>query len=160
MEILERLFKKHKDWNDVVKSFGVNEDTAEDIVMEMYLRIDKYVKKGVDIMYDEDEVNYYYIYRTLKNLHYDLHKKESKIITVDVIDYYNYLDSADAFDYDNLYDRFYKELNKLHWYDRRVFDIVEQGQSCKELSRLTNISYASIYNTYAKVKKHLKKTLE
>ena len=59
MEVLELLYKKHRDWCDIVESFGVNPDTAEDLVMEMYLRIAKYVKKGNDIMYDETEVNYF-----------------------------------------------------------------------------------------------------
>ena len=44
MEVLELLYKKHRDWRDIVESFGVNPDTAEDLVMEMYIRIAKYVK--------------------------------------------------------------------------------------------------------------------
>ena len=63
MEVLELLFKKHRDWCDIVESFGVNSDTAEDLVQEMYIRISKYVKKGNDIMYDDTEINYYYIFR-------------------------------------------------------------------------------------------------
>ena len=79
MEVLEIIFKKHQDWCDIVESFGVNPDTSEDIVMEMYIKIDRLVKSGTDIMYNEQEVNYYYVYRTLQTLFLDLKRKEKKV---------------------------------------------------------------------------------
>ena len=155
MEVLELLYKKHRDWCDIVESFGVNPDTAEDLVMEMYLRIDKYVKKGNDIMYDDTEVNYYYIFRTLKHLHYDLYKKETKIQTIDITEMINHPKADEAMNYDDLYDRYNEELDKLYFYHRKVFEIVEGGLDCSKLSRMTNTSYHRIYHTYRKVKKHL-----
>jgi len=156
MEVLELLYKKHRDWCDIVESFGVNPDTAEDIVMEMYLRIAKYVKKGNDIMYDENEVNYYYIFRTLKHLHYDLFTKESKIKTIDISEMINHPKSDEYIDFNALYDKYNEEVNKLYFYDRKVFEIVEGGLDCMKLSRQTNTSYHRIYHTYRKIKKHLK----
>ena len=50
-----------------------------------------------------------------------------------------------------------EKLEKMHWYDKRVFDIVcIQGISMLQLSELTGISYYSIKRTIKKVKKHLK----
>ena len=37
--LLEIAFDKHKDWIYIVKSFGCNPGTAEDIVQEMYIQI-------------------------------------------------------------------------------------------------------------------------
>lgn len=155
MEVLELLYKKHRDWRDIVESFGVNPDTAEDLVMEMYIRIAKYVKSGNDIMYDKDEVNYYYIFRTLKHLHYDLHKKESKIIKIDIEDISYDLKADEYMDYDHLYNRFNEELDNLYFYDRRVFDIIEGGVNCTKLSNETNIPYHRITHTYKKAKRQL-----
>ena len=51
------------------------------------------------------------------------------------------------------------ELKKLYWYDRKIFEIINGGESIAELSRKTNIPYYSLYNTYKKVKTRLKSLL-
>ena len=43
--ILELAYKKHNDWNNIVKSFGCNPSMSEDVVMEMYIQLDADVKK-------------------------------------------------------------------------------------------------------------------
>jgi hypothetical protein len=35
---LSDIFKKHQIWIDIVCTFGCNKETAEDIVMEMYIK--------------------------------------------------------------------------------------------------------------------------
>ena len=67
MEILKKLFERHKDWCDIVESFGCNPQTAEDIVQEMYLKIGKLVAQGNDITFGND-VNHFYIFRTLTTI--------------------------------------------------------------------------------------------
>jgi len=59
MSILELAFKRHKNWIDIVVSFGCNRDTAEDLVMEMYIKIDRLASSGTDLMY-KDDINYFY----------------------------------------------------------------------------------------------------
>ena len=76
---LEKIAEKHEDWHRNVLSFGCKESVAEDIVQEMYLMMHKYIEKGIDISYN-DEINYYYIYKQLRGLFIDLHRKEKKII--------------------------------------------------------------------------------
>ena len=60
--------EQHKTWIEIVTSFGCPAETSEDIVQEMYIKIHKKLNKGLDIMY-KDEVNYYYIFKTLKTLY-------------------------------------------------------------------------------------------
>jgi len=43
----------------------------------------------------------------------------------------------------------------MHWYDKKIYDYIQEGESIKSLSDKTNISYYSIYNTYNKVKQFL-----
>ena len=42
-----------------MKSFGCNDAIAEDLVQEMYIKIIIKVKKGLDIRYNEKEINYF-----------------------------------------------------------------------------------------------------
>ena len=160
MEILKLLYFKHKDWCDVVESFGVNKDTAEDIVQEMYIKVHKLVVNGTNIMYNDNEVNYYYIYRTLYTLFLDLKRKESKVDILGLDDITKDLTQDEFVDYDNLFDKLTNELETLYWYDRKVFELIDSGESFQDLSEKTKISYYSLYNTYRKVKRHLKDIIE
>lgn len=158
MEILKKLFEKHKTWCEIVESFGCNPETAEDIVQEMYLKIGKLVEKGTDISYG-DGVNYFYVFRTLTSIFLDYKRKESKtgLIGLDEIDM-QFQDEEEV-PFQKQYDKILEGLAELYWYDRKVFEIIENGESISELSRKTNISYYSLYNTYKKVKKYLKDKL-
>ena len=60
MDGLKLAFKKHTDWLDIVKSFGCNQWTAEDIVGEMYIKLDRVIKQGKDITRD-GEINHFYV---------------------------------------------------------------------------------------------------
>ena len=76
---IENLYKKHKIWIKIVKSFGCNNAIAEDLVQEMYIKIILKIKDGLDIKYNKDEINYYYIFRTLNSLYIDLKRKKKNI---------------------------------------------------------------------------------
>jgi DNA-directed RNA polymerase specialized sigma24 family protein len=92
---LEKIAEKHDDWHRIVLSFGCKESIAEDIVQEMYIRIHTYITKGVDISY-EDDINHMYIYRTLRALFIDLHRKEKKIIKTNIDNLIDYLNVEDV----------------------------------------------------------------
>jgi len=153
---IELLYKKHKTWIKIVKSFGCNNAIAEDIVQEMYVKIIIKVKDGLDIMYNDNEINYYYIFRTLNSLHIDLQRKK-KNIYIEGLE--NILNKEDAPNYEAVYDEIQKELDKMYWYDKRIFELINSGESIASLSRKTHIAYYSLYNTYTKVKTRLKKLL-
>lgn len=151
------LANKHKTWIEIVQSFGCQKETSEDIVQEMYIKIHIKLQKGLDIMYN-DEINYYYIFKTLRSLFFDL-KRKGKNITVVNIDNVN-IDMSDMdVNYDKAYDKIKKELSQMFWYDRKVFEIINAGESIAEFSRKSFIQYYSLYNTYNKVKNKLKKSL-
>jgi DNA-directed RNA polymerase specialized sigma24 family protein len=155
---LEKLYEKHRAWCEIVESFGCNPETAEDIVQEMYIKIARLLDKGTDISYGND-LNYFYIFRTLTSLFIDLKRKESKTLFINIDDMQNDLEGDGNIDYDSQYDKIKDALNELHWYNKKVYELVESGKSIAELSRDTNISYYSLYNTYKIVKQHLKDKL-
>jgi Glu-tRNA(Gln) amidotransferase subunit E-like FAD-binding protein len=153
---MQLLFNKHQDWVNIVKSFGVEEDVCEDIVQEMYYKIQIKLEKGLDIMYNETEINYYYIFKTLRSLFLDLKRKSKNIQKVQLE---QIKDLQSDIIYDNTYEKVEKELNRLYWYDRKVFEIITSGESIASLSRKTTIQYYSLYNTFKKVKEKIKKIL-
>ena len=156
MEVLKKLFERHKDWCDIVESFGCNPQTAEDIVQEMYLKIGKLVAQGKDITFGND-VNHFYIFRTLTTIFLDYKRRERKEGDFD-FDNYDIEDEQEV-EYKKKYEIILEELDNMYWYDKKVYEIIESGESISELSRKTNISYYSLYNTYKKVKKYLKDKL-
>jgi DNA-directed RNA polymerase specialized sigma24 family protein len=156
MEILKKLFERHRDWCDIVESFGCNPETAEDIVQEMYLKIGKLVASGKDITFGND-VNHFYIFRTLTCIFLDHKRRERKEGDFD-FDNYEVQDDEEV-EYKKKYEIILEELDNMYWYDKKVYEIIEGGESISELSRKTNISYYSLYNTYKKVKKYLKDKL-
>ena len=156
---LSEIFKKHKVWIDIVCSFGCNKETAEDLVQEMYIKIDKRIKKGLDINFGKNDYNYYYIFKTLKTLFLDLKRKESKVKTINIDIATKYLSDIDNRNYDVVYQDVQNQLNKMYWYDKKIFEIIESGESIALLSRKSGIPYYSLYNTYKKVKQKLKKII-
>ena len=152
---MQLLFKKHSDWIKIVNSFGCEKHLAEDLVQEMYIKIQLKLEKGLDISYG-DEVNYYYIFKTLRTLFLDLMRKGKNIKRVPVE---NIKGTDDTIDYEKKYQIILDELEKLYWYDKKVFELINAGESIAQLSRKTGIQHYSLYNTYKKVKERLKKLL-
>ena len=147
---------KHKEWLNIVLSFGCKHEIAEDIVQEMYIKIQLKLEKGLDIMYNEKEINYYYIFKTLKSLFYDLKRKGKNITIVSIDDVHL---TTNDINYQEPYKKIENELSKMFWYDRKVFEIINEGESIAEFSRKSKIHYYSLYNTYNRVKNKLKKLL-
>lgn len=157
MDGLKLAFKKHKQWLEIVQSFGCNEWTAEDIVGEMYIKLDRVIKQGKDITRD-GEINHFYVFKVLTSIFLDLKRKEAKYILVELEDYNDHNNEIEV-QYLKNYEKILETLQGLYWYDQKVYDIIESGESISQLSRKTNISYYSLYNTYKKVKQILKQVI-
>ena len=163
MTTLEKLASKHNTWVRVVKSFGCKGYLCEDVVQESYIKINKLIeKKGLDISYDQD-VNYFYMYRTLKSLFLDLCRKEAKITKVNIDYLEKFVQEEETKQYKDIEGKM-RELNtlldKMYWYDRKIFDLISDGMSIAELSKQTGISYYSLYNTYKNIKTLIKQNIK
>ena len=162
MTTLEKIAKKHKDWLRIVKSFGCDGDKCEDIVQEMYLKVHTLISNGTDISYGT-EINHFYIYRILRSLFIDLCRKEAKITKVNVEYLEKFIQEEEVIQYKDIEGKM-KELDsvldKIYWYDKKVFDLISGGMSIAELSKNSGISYYSLYNTYKNVKNIIKENIE
>ena len=162
MTTLQKIASKHNDWVRIVKSFGCEGDKCEDIVQEMYLKAHTLISNGTDISYG-DEINHFYIYRVLRSLFIDLCRKEAKITKVNIEYLEKFVEEEEVKQYKDIEGKM-KELDnvldKVYWYDKKIFNLVSEGMSIAELSKKTNISYYSLYNTYKNVKTLIKQNIE
>ena len=146
--ILEILSKKHNEWLRMAMSFGADRDTAQDLVQDMYLRMHKYVENPERIMYNEDEVNTYFVFVVLRNL-FVTSQKSMSFDTLEEIDGEitepNY-ESENA--YNRLIDEIWQEVDEWHWYDTKLFKLYHNtDMTIKKISEETKISERSIWNT-------------
>ena len=173
MALLDILFLKHSTWIKYVKSFGCPTEIAEDFVQEMYIKIYTYYEKnGNDLMYNEDEINHFFIYVTLKSIYFDSIRKNKMI--------YVPLDQVNILDEDYIEDDFNfkiqsikswkqnieKEIESIIEYNRKKASlcyfkfiytkIFEENMSVSELSREVGITYWSLRNTILLIKEQIK----
>jgi len=152
---VEKAYDRHTKWLEITRSFGgLRETEVQDIVQELYLLLIRNTQKGVDFSYGDD-INYYYCFRILRGLYVDLMRKKLKYTFTDLEGIQ--ISDTNEVNYVEAYEKIQQALKQIFWYDRTVYEIIErQGISISELSRKTDISYYSLYNTYTKVKSKLK----
>ena len=142
-------------------SFGAKKEDAEDITQNMYLKINTLLNSGLCITF-EDDINKFYIYRTLKSLFYDQCRKEAKIQKVNIDYLKKYIKEEEEYkekDIAGKIKEYNKILDELYWYDRKVWELTRE-KSIAEVSKLTNISYYSLYNTVKGVKRLIKEKIQ
>jgi DNA-directed RNA polymerase specialized sigma24 family protein len=155
---VELAYEKHNQWVEIVQTFGgLNREECEDLVQTMYILLIKNTQKGVDYLY-KDEINYYYVFKILRGLYVDLIRKKSKVKLIS-LENIEPVTEIDHNNYDEIYNKLQDILKDMYWYDKKVFEIIEDGTNISELSRKSKISYYSLYNTYKKVKQKLKENL-
>jgi DNA-directed RNA polymerase specialized sigma24 family protein len=163
--MLELLASKHNVWLNMVMSFGCDYQTAQDIVQNMYLRMHKYVKDEQRIMYNNEEVNRFFIYVTLKNMwktyltnanKYDVFeiREEEGYDMPEVEHFSNEMDVA----FELLLARIQTEMRTWHRYDRILSEkYFKSDYSLRDIASGSGISLTSIFNTIKTNKKILKK---
>ena len=159
---LQKIGEKHNDWLRIVKSFGCKNEYCEDIVQTMYIKANTLISNGTDISYGDD-INHFYIYRILRSLFIDLCRKEAKVTKVNIDYLEKFVEQEEVQEYKDIEGKM-KELDtlldKVYWYDKKVFDLISEGMSIAELSKKSGISYYSLYNTYKNVKSLIKNNIQ
>ena len=157
--MFEKIYADHNKWINTTLKFGCTKEEAEDIVGNMYVIIGGMLNKGLDISYG-DQVNYYYIYKTLKTSFLQMVNRKNKQNNVS-LDLILDIESGNYVDFDNANELFLEGLEDINWYDKKVFEMIQTNYTITELSKKTNISYHSLYNTYRKTKtKLIKKVIQ
>jgi DNA-directed RNA polymerase specialized sigma24 family protein len=182
--MLEILSRHHDMLLRYVLSFGVNPDTAKDIVQEFYLKMHDN-KKSIVI---GEEINFYFAYLVIRNMVFDLKKKEKKINYLEIpserpdiwfnnyvaakwceqpLNHIDYDKSKSAYvtkwlnehDFSNLDLNNIQSLEKI--YHACIFnEIIIEKKSISQLSRELNVTYHSIRNTVKIIKNEIKHNYE
>ena len=164
MRVIDVLADKHDDWLNMAKSFGVSDDDANELVQQMYVRITDYVTDVNKILYNETEVNTYYVYVTLRNLYLrNHHKGNAKEVYIEDQNDFDQVISNDNIEeqkkkFDEIFDKIEDITKNWYWYDKRIFNIHFYDQmSMRKISRETKISLSSIFNTLSNGKEKIRK---
>lgn len=160
--MMQLLSKYHKLWVSMGLSMGIPQHLVEDFVQEMYLRLNKYVKNPEKIMYNETDVNKFYVYITIKNLYNDYLKERNRhqVVRLDDIEVtFEVVEPTTEGQLkaeiekqkaeEKLVDLIQQEVSSWdRWYDQKLFKVYyETDISMRKLSADTNISVTSIFNS-------------
>lgn len=175
-KILDILAKRHIEWVKMAKAFKISEDKANELVQDMYLRMHDYTKDVKRIMYNEKEINTFYIYITLRNLYYSKftnYNKNKKTVLFSDIDTekFNYIMNQIVYDVDQHNDNYKKKVNlealynkidsvieEWYWYDKKLTKLyLNTNMSMRDISKETKISLSSIFNTLTNAKEKIRK---
>jgi RNA polymerase sigma factor (sigma-70 family) len=129
--------------------------TSEDYVQDMYIKIHEYSEKNDNsILYNNTEVNYYFVYKVLRSIWLNSLKEKKRYVEHDLKNFEK--SSEEVVDLNDIKDAMEKKLSQLYWYDRKIFEMVyKDGISMLQISDKTGIDYCSIKRTIKKVKKIL-----
>lgn len=163
--MLELLAKNHKLWVRMVLGFGADEELAQDIVQSFYLRMHKYIKDEKRIMYNDEEVNRFFCYVTLKNMYKTYISASNKFVWYEVRED----DAIDtelqefAFDeametaFERLVEKISYEMKSWHRYDRILSEkYLKSDYSLRDIASGAGISLTSIFNSMRENKRILK----
>jgi len=175
-KILDILAERHKEWLNMAKSFKLDDDDSNELVQNMYIRMYDYTKDVKRIMYNEKEINTFYIYITLKNLYYskftNYNKKNKTLLFSDIDkDNYKYIIDKMSYDIDEFNDNYKKKVNlealcnkidsvidEWYWYDKKLTKLyLNTDMSMRDISKETKISLSSIFNTLTNAKEKIRK---
>ena len=157
MSLLAELSKYHNEWLTIVKSFG-EKNEHEDIVQEMYLKLNKYTK--LENIKQNGKLNKSYVWLTLRNLYYNKQNQSNKVYYIDIED----CRTISAEDYNKLHfesqskisERIQQEIDSWHYADKILFEIyLKEKKSMRQLAKEIDISLTTVFWTIKRCKQRL-----
>jgi hypothetical protein len=168
---LSKVAEKHTYWIKLVQKFGAG-NYSEDIVQEMYLKINKYADEKKTIV--NGKVNSRYIYLVLYSIFIEYMRQKSKIKKIQIEEFYKDNDFTEILDedikkltakddikkeeaYAKLCNKMDEELKNWHFYDVGIFEIYRDTHlSIRGMAKDTKISFVNIFHTLKKGKQIMK----
>jgi len=138
-------------------------EIASDIVQMVFLRLLELESEGRTNFYEEDSLNFFYVYRSCINtaLKYQRAKKKINKVSLedfDIEDYESYPEEKAALE--KLIAIMEDEMKELHWYDEKMIKIHMEGTSMNQIHRETDIGLTSIKNTIKNGKAKIQERLQ
>ncbi len=158
--MLEEVAKNHKEWILTARKLGAG-DYAEDIVQELYIKLDKYSSKEKCIR--NGKVIKSYIYLTLRSLVASYYQNKKGITKIDInclmnIQMDDNLEKLEATKIIN--HKIESEIKTWHWYDQAIFNLYrDKKTSFRKLEKETTISWVALFGTIKKCKNKLRENV-
>lgn len=155
VNVIKIIAKDHQKWISIARSFGLQED-AEDLVQDMYIKINKWKGKyDKTLMFNENEINQYFVFKVLRNLFLDKVKKQKKTIKLSDT-FYEPSTSAMSMEHSERLNLVKSEIESWCLYEKKIYELVFlEGKSIKWLSDKTGIEYHTIRRAVLKIKKNI-----
>lgn len=152
MDRIEKFYRKNfKRLTGFIKEYTDGSyEVASDIVQMVFLRLLEMQSEGRTNFYEEDSLNFFYVYRACINtaLKYQRAKKKINKVSLDDFDVVDQeMDYEEKRAMENMIQKMEEEMGDLHWYDEKMMRIYMEGTSMNKIHRETDIGLTSIKNT-------------
>jgi len=184
MNWITKVYRYHKEWVQIVTNLGGG-SYSEDIVMEAYIKLDKYNCEHKVI--NNGKVSKGYMFFVLRSIFITYIKQSNKVrkINIDAVVKLNYSKESSSYNgnikelkekfgeihekgisediirekaYGRICDKIDKELESWHWYDKKIFELYRDTPlSIRGLAKETDISFVNIFHTLKKGKNIINK---
>lgn len=180
---IDVLAKRNDEWFKMAKSFKVSNDDAMELVQGMYLKLNDYVTDVSRIMYNETEVNTFFVYTAISNLFNSGYhqtgrgggKRVNKIVYLDeipkrelteddcLVDIKDYV--SDEAILNKIYINLKQDVNNFvdtwYWYDSKLFKLYyDKGMSMRKIAKETGISLKSVFNSLKTAKTKIREEFQ
>jgi len=152
MDRIEKFYRKNfKRLTGFIKEYTDGSyEVASDIVQMVFLRLLEMESEGRTNFYEEDSLNFFYVYRACINTALKYQRAKKKINKVSLEDF-DVVDQEMEYDQINAMEKMIlkmeQEMGDLHWYDEKMMRIYMEGTSMNKIHRETDIGLTSIKNT-------------
>ncbi len=152
MDHIDKFYRKNfKRLTGFIKEYTDGSyEVASDIVQMVFLRLLEMESEGRTNFYEEDSLNFFYVYRACINTALKYQRAKKKINKVSLEDF-DVVDQEMEYDQINAMEKMIQkmegEMEDLHWYDEKMMRIYMEGTSMNKIHRETDIGLTSIKNT-------------
>ena len=170
--MLEKLGKNHSLWIKMLINMGCDYVTAQDLTQEMYLRMHRLITDQKKIMYNDEEVNRFFVYIVLRNMYSDYMKAKNKFVTFEYLETDsveeqandNFIQEMEDFDSQDGLEAISRAVNSeiSSWrrYDAMLANMYFKGDlSLRDIANGSGISLTSIFNSVKKYKQRIRHLL-
>ena len=163
-ERVDIVYRKHKDWLKAV-CYNLTQDTnsANDLLQDVLMHLLE-MKNLEKIVYDNTDLNLWYIYKIVKSKFLNNQKSKKKLDVSELNE--EIYENTSENEYDVEGDEMAEKLlqlvsqtlkDEVHWFDSRLLTTyIEEDHSIQSLHEATHISRNTIFNSLTKTKKYIK----
>jgi len=136
--MLEKLALKDSQWRNIAYSICKDRMLADDLVQEMYLRLNRLVEPDKDI----DD---FFVIRAIINLFKDHLKQQDKTIPLDKLDF-GFETKINDFSLTDREREILNDFNNLKFYEREIIELASE-KSLRKIAKEYNLHYAFVFRT-------------